>query len=67
MPCQLSYLTIDGIARWRHDHPMRFEILGEIADIETLQQGPEFAKSTGCAKSTDPAAGASARASPASG
>jgi hypothetical protein len=37
---------------------MRFEILGEIAGIETFaNRGPEFAKSAGCARSTDPAAG----------
>jgi hypothetical protein len=32
-------LTIDRIAWRRHDQPMRFEILGEISDIETFAAG----------------------------
>ena len=32
-------LTIDRIAWRRHDQPMRFEILGEISDIETFAVG----------------------------
>jgi len=41
---------------------MRFEILDEIADIETFAAGAGIREIGGCAKSTDPAAGVSAKA-----
>jgi hypothetical protein len=40
---------------------MRFEILGELTDVETFATGPESAKSLVCGESMDAAVGENAR------